>query len=1181
MINDKNGSNQRKEYEYTETPFVAQTVPMKKSKPRKLPQYPHSLSQLNPKEYKSEEKGAHTSCKCPKSLGSLLSKLIAGIQDILPHIMDTKVIAHAPCGNNTKSVTVPPQNKTYRQNEKKRKPKTKTSPFKSQVYTAHPVRTYFDTERKSKRKFKVITSKNIASTFTTSGTISIETTTSSTTSTTTTSAAPRTTTTPRTTSSTTATTTTLTTPTMFTSTADFSTATIFDDQSISVEIKDSKKTVGHSTIPMPTKINITQPTLLPSEIINYDYNFIFKPDIRKKSTKMTNIRNPTTEIFIPMKFVDSSHENSTTKKLRETYTVSSHRPRVNVPLFKEEEYDDYFITTPSKSASELEILDVPNLKLIKNKMTTSYISPQPTTNINKMFVKLKSSSFHPVTKQPDLDFVSMRKMADLIYSPQEKTTKETKYTTEAKVSVPFHRKYTEPSLLTDSISTYSIDNHQNHGISPSTSSKDTKRMTNPVSDIKTYNNEDTKFNDDLHISEILLDDEFQEEYSFRQMDITTKDPNKYVNSPKGLNKTEDMNLEEMKTPNKWEVNKNEQTEKVILLIYEYAIAVEWSLVQNQQITNRSNATWKDQPFADRLDRSYFGLDQDYYERMPLLINALQESSYFDPTIETTGPFAKRRYNMTIIKPTTTKPTFKPSPVRRTSPRPFFFEYRSPTPLPFSKTYGSRSWIERYRNEERLKNIRQIIKYLETTINAKSGDLHSKPSSTHIAFTGVYIEPMLENKGVGTDPKSDLQQESSENINQFKSNHLADPLFNFKPESPGEVNLLADDFLRFAPIPTPSLDTTHNYPMFRQIPFNKRNCLGNKCEHNFPSSIEIKPTETPPLSTTKSFSVMLNLFPIKKEPTTTVKSLDNIYLTTSRPLIQFKRKSNVGFRRIFTPYKRPKYLSNLINKQNKIGKPKDNQNKETPTAEGTQMIVHVKVYSPDEKNDLKNETIRVHSTIPSTQTNPYTTKAPIELSTSQIEDHHVGSSGYIPVVEQKTEPTLPKVTTIPFFELTTEHLWPAPTEVFQFNAEDAKVPNQYLELERRNNNQPNIQISRRNSGGDISDQEELSTLIVKLKNEYVGTTTEAPTLQSTEKVDETTTEWTYVPQINGHYRNINQNLKKSDADLNANPENNRKKRLEQSVSGYRTYVPMYVEIKRNHSQTPTTDSEQIVDNKDSK
>ncbi|KAJ8732350.1 hypothetical protein PYW08_015080 [Mythimna loreyi] len=626
---------------------------------------------------------------------------------------------------------------------------------------------------------------------------------------------------------------------------------------------------------------------------------------------------------------------------------------------------------------------------------------------------------------------------------------------------------------------------------------------------------------------------------------------------------------------------------VILLIYEYAIAVEWSIVQNKKGVNRTN---DDQPFADRLDRGYFGLDQDYYERMPLLINALQESNYFDPTLETSGPFAKRRkYNMTIIKPTTTKPTFKPNPVRRTSPRPFYFEYRSPTPLPFSKTYGSRSWIEKYRNEERLKNIRQIIKYLETTINAKSGDMHAKPPSTHIAFTGLYIEPMLENKGSqsDTDLKSDLQQESSENIKTFKSNHLADPLFNFKPENPGDVNLLADDFLRFAPVPTPSLTgTSKKYPMFRQVPFHKRNCLGNKCEENnsgsyklSASSNTVRQTEAPPVSTTKSFSVMLNLFPIKKEPATTTASLDNIYLTTSRPVIQFKRKSNVAFRRMYT-YKRPRYLSNLINKQSKADKLKEDQKKENiETETGTQMIVHVKVYSPDEKTDMRNETKKIHSIIPSTQTNPYTTKAPIELSTSQIEDHHMGSSGYIPVEVKSETPFLPKETTTePFFEITTNYPWPAPTEVLQFNAADAKVPNHYFDVERRTNNYQNIEISRRNSRDQEEIQEEPSTLIAKLKNEFVRTTTKAPEInKSTEKVEETTTVWTYVPQINGHYRSINQNSKNVNVWLDANPENNRKKRLEQSVSGFHTYVPMYVEIKRNHTQTPNQDD--IVDKND--
>ncbi|XP_075970124.1 uncharacterized protein LOC142972749 [Anticarsia gemmatalis] len=659
---------------------------------------------------------------------------------------------------------------------------------------------------------------------------------------------------------------------------------------------------------------------------------------------------------------------------------------------------------------------------------------------------------------------------------------------------------------------------------------------------------------------------------------------------------------------------------VILLIYEYAIAVEWSLVQNKRGINGTSGIVEDQPFADRLDRSYFGFDQEYFERMPLLINALQENSYIDPLLETSpGPQSKvRRINVTVIK-TTTKPTARTGPVRRTSPRPFYFEYRHPTPIPFSKTYGSRTWVERYRNEERLKNIRQIIKYLENTINAKAGDMHTaKPTDKTVAFSGIYVEPMIEDKNV--DIKTDLQSASSDNLKKFHLNHLADPLFNFKPENPGDVNLLADDFLRFAPIPTPSLiGTNKRYPMFRQIPPQNRICQDNKCEEKnkenlLQSSSEIKSTETPPAGTTRSFSVMLNLYPLnsktehkKPEPLTTTPSINKIYLTTSRPLIQFKRKSNVSFRRVYTPYKRPRYLSKLINKDSKLEK-----SKETRAIDpDTQMIVHVKVY--DEKKDEANETSSTVSSttthyttskftpsIPMTQTNPYTTKAPIEFSTSQIEDYHVGSSGYIPLVT-KSDKSLPKVTTVlPFFDSTTEY-WNSPTEVVKFDIEDAKVPTQYIDLINNKFNEGEMEMSRRNSG-EMVDRERLleemnatkdevqtnrrnfvktlesnvepSTLVVKLRNDFSRSTTQ---LSSSSKEEEksvevtTPTVWTYVPQINGHYRSINQNSRNVNKWLNADPENNRKKRLEMSVSGLNTYVPMYVEIKRNNTKSESEES----------
>lgn len=639
--------------------------------------------------------------------------------------------------------------------------------------------------------------------------------------------------------------------------------------------------------------------------------------------------------------------------------------------------------------------------------------------------------------------------------------------------------------------------------------------------------------------------------------------------------------------------------QVILLIYEYAIAVEWTLVQNTGDVVTISKVLKNQPMADRLDRTYFGFDQEYLEKMPLLINSLQENNYIDTTLEMTDVISKRKlFNATAIK-TTVKPTSKLSTIRRTSPRPFYFQYRHPTPLPFSKTYGSRKWVERFRNEERLKNIRQIIKYLENTIHAKVGDMHAKPTEKHIAFTGFYTEPMLENKNEES-YNLDLQPASSD-LKKRYMNHLADPLFNFKPENPGDVNLLAEEFLRFAPVgPSGPNRKTNEYPMFRQIPLENRNCHGNKCEENkernnklFPRPTLLNQTETPPLSTTKSFSVMLNLYPIKTksessklDALTTTKALDKIYFTTSRPLLQFKRKSNISFRRIYTPYRRPKYLSNLTNKDSK-----SNETKETPTP-NTQMIVHVKVY---DKLQGKNETVEKNSTIskPLIPTNPYTTKAPIEFSTSQIEDYHVGSSGYISVLD-KTDKSLPKVTTmIDFFDTTTKNSDPERTQttsVVRFNIQDAKVPNHYLnintqvrqgdiyrrksmeflnreELYKEINTNEKLKKNGNNLSNPNNTNVENNTLVVKLMNSFSNKLMDS-TEANTEEI--TTSDKTYVPQINGHYRSINQNSRNVNKWLNTEPESDRKNRLQNAMSGTRTYVPMYVEIKRNNSKTSNID-----------
>lgn len=631
--------------------------------------------------------------------------------------------------------------------------------------------------------------------------------------------------------------------------------------------------------------------------------------------------------------------------------------------------------------------------------------------------------------------------------------------------------------------------------------------------------------------------------------------------------------------------------QVILLIYEYAIAVEWSTVQRKRTNGATNNT-NDIPFADRLDRSYFGFDQDYFERMPLLVNALQERNYVDPLLDMSRPINRKFYNksITTIKPILRTDTNRQSKIRRTSPRPFIFEYRSPTPLPFSKTYGSRSWVDSYRNAQRLQNIRQVIKYLEKTINAKMGDVYTKPSSAHtsIAFSGVYVEPMVEKHHNSNHPTqdSDMQQQSSDQIESFHSNHQSDPLFKFKPNNPGDVNLLADGLWRFAPVsPFKYIENkAFTIPMFKQIPTYKKYCPSGKCDDDVDNKVQLLQSSTEHSTETlsnkpKSFSVMLNMFPYKPKPSSEfegqdVKSqppVDKIYLTTSKPVrFQFRRKTNLPVRRNYYRYKKPKYL---IQKKNEFEERLKAKNSDKTTQapdfdEATKMIVHVNVYSPEDKTDMKKKIDESSTTIINSSTITPVTNSPFEISSGLVEDFHDGSSGVLPVYEitEPPPPVFPQVTTmIPFFDTNTasseitSNSWPTnPPEVIKFGAEDAKVPDQYLNWMDTTTEYPVTEINRRTSVASLEDEHE--TLIIRLKNDITTTTTATEKLSETTTVEiEETTVKTYVPQTNGHYRSF------STRNLAQTTEKNRKKRIEMSVTGFRTYVPMYVEIKRNKTK----------------
>lgn len=654
---------------------------------------------------------------------------------------------------------------------------------------------------------------------------------------------------------------------------------------------------------------------------------------------------------------------------------------------------------------------------------------------------------------------------------------------------------------------------------------------------------------------------------------------------------------------------------MILLIYEYGIAVDSSVVQRMT----SNYT-SDIPIADRLDRNLFGFDQDYFERMPLLVNAMQENSYVDPSVDNSLNKNKAR----CLLPNYTRPTrqdhskyipttvdYRTPAIRRTSPRPFYFEYRSPTPTPFSKTYGSRSWVEGYRNAQRLRNLQQVIKYLEKTINAKFGDLYTLPKATHIEFSGVYVEPATkeEHKPVKTTPPStDLDVEDSKKV-ESRINHQPDPLYIFKPETPGDVNLLADGFFRFSPIATHNILKAResiNIPMFRPITLRKRNYVSKSIKSdenkavNLLGSGEIRHPESTLSAKPKSFSVLLNLFPLqstnadfKKLEVTeaTPPALDKIYITTSKPLVQFKRRSTTPIRRTTTKIRRPRILlskrlyNTHVSPEIKSTEPK--------------MIVHVNVYPPAETKSTVQST--TENNIYSTPLRPhrFSTEIPI-LTSTQVEDFHMGSSGIIPVEARVTPAspppisTLPTVTTmIPFFETSSSSTEGSITtnqpEVIKFSQEDAKVPDQYLRLaewasttpsmSRRNSH--DIEIKKEDCNKEVteqdSDNEETETLIMKLRKEIESTIGESTTVKS-EHIKETTTFKTYVPQINGHYRSVNQNSKNVNSWLNGNAESDRKRRLEMSVTGVRkpTYVPQYVEIKRNNTKNVSDESDDDSD-----
>lgn len=652
--------------------------------------------------------------------------------------------------------------------------------------------------------------------------------------------------------------------------------------------------------------------------------------------------------------------------------------------------------------------------------------------------------------------------------------------------------------------------------------------------------------------------------------------------------------------------------QVILLIYEYAIAVESSLVQRNSNRHRVTNTFNhnksyDQPFADKLGRSYFGFDQESFERMPLLVNALQENSYIDHAVDfpiTTAPYRKMKF-LNLHNNYTN--SYNNKPIRRTSPRPFIFEYRSPTPSPFINTrnYNSRTWIDNYRNTQRLQNFEKVIKYLEKTINAKFGDLYNLPPSTNIAFSGVYIQPNGEDKNntPTTTSTSELIPQATNTIYNYidKPKLQSDPLFTFKPDNPGDVNLLADQALRFSlkSAPNTLYSSKHfKIPMFH--PIFKTGCIGIRCR-NMQNNVDkkiiqalqgSKENSDTVLERPKAFSVMLNLYPFKQSKdvlSNTQSLLDKIYITTSKPKLQFRQKI-ARPRSYLTRYKRPRFLSEtklseLVNSG--ITKAEQSEN-EKSTSIPAKVELHVNLYPNNQISEMTTPTdVETSNTdiyknniiIPTSRPQISSTNSPINYYSSNPSINY--GTRLKPLPNLQSIPTM-----IPFFETTmsvgSTSTWSQNTpEILKFSHEDAKVPVQYKNLDFKNTfvqseytgHDFNIKRASTESIIDedvIPNNDKMKELLMKLKNKFETTTNkEEITVEITPRISTvvyntevptSTTIRTYVPQINGHYRSINQNSRNNNNLINQNTEAPKTT----TVAEFRR--PPYVEIRRKNIKT---------------
>ncbi|XP_058795650.1 uncharacterized protein LOC131666771 [Phymastichus coffea] len=185
--------------------------------------------------------------------------------------------------------------------------------------------------------------------------------------------------------------------------------------------------------------------------------------------------------------------------------------------------------------------------------------------------------------------------------------------------------------------------------------------------------------------------------------------------------------------------------------------------------------------------------------------------------------------------------------------PFRFELTGPPPASFKRPKYPQ--LSQYQHPHTSRNIQDIIKYL--TNNPES-------LNRGIKFTGYYVNP----KKYNTDIREvAMNSEKSEEAVPYAMSFNTDPLYQYKPKHPADVNLLATSNFRFSPMGLQRYNSY--YDSYHQKPTSSKHSIYQ--EHQYDNAGNYGTMTYSKKRKPKPFSVMLDIYPITEATEPTKKS----------------------------------------------------------------------------------------------------------------------------------------------------------------------------------------------------------------------------------------------------------------------------------------------------------------------